>query len=437
MEQTWLAASRSDGEPPRPEPSPPARCERASRQSRRSDSLLLLKVSDYGCRGLTGPEFPEDGVDPDEFGNFIRLCRLDLFSGKDKASGGSFGLGKAVYWRFSRLQTVLFNSCLYEADAVDGQPEPPLRREPGRHAHRRRQWVTRAVATSASPMPRETSRRSGRTTKRSDALQVARDDTGPAPRPSWSASTTPTRPSAGSTAAPGLIEMAKELQAGVEEYSGRCWRGTGSRSEFESSTTASHARRRRQPRSHVHRAGPGAAGGSTRGDSGRDPRRALLGRRPRRPDQRSPSDRTVRTTTSRSCITAKLVVTLSDDQQDSLENRVCLSEVPRWWSRPFTGRSRAGRSTRSCWPAPRSIRTSPSKDELRADDFLRFAEPPAHDRWIPGSGRYQASQANLTARYVAPWIPNLKAIETSVLDALFELFGDPPVARARRVRRPS
>ena len=78
-----------------------------------SDALLLLKVSDYGCRGLTGPEFPEDGVDPDEYGNFIRLCRLDLFSGKDKAAGGSFGLGKAVYWRFSRLQTVLFNSCLH------------------------------------------------------------------------------------------------------------------------------------------------------------------------------------------------------------------------------------------------------------------------------------------------------------------------------------
>src|SRR4051812_41273650 len=78
-----------------------------------ADSLLLLQVSDYGCRGLNGPEFPEDGVDPDDFGNFIRLCRLDLFSGKDKASGGSFGLGKAVYWRFSRLQTVLFNSCLF------------------------------------------------------------------------------------------------------------------------------------------------------------------------------------------------------------------------------------------------------------------------------------------------------------------------------------
>ncbi len=73
-----------------------------------------------------GPEFPEDGVDPDDFGNFIRLCRLDLFSGKDKASGGSFGLGKAVYWRFSRLQTVLFNSCLYYGDAVDEQNQNRL-----------------------------------------------------------------------------------------------------------------------------------------------------------------------------------------------------------------------------------------------------------------------------------------------------------------------
>ena len=86
-----------------------------------NDSILLLKISDYGCSGLTGPEFPENDVDEDRFGNFIKLCRLDLFSGKDEAAGGSFGLGKAVYWRFSRLQTVLFNSVLNTDDAVDGQ----------------------------------------------------------------------------------------------------------------------------------------------------------------------------------------------------------------------------------------------------------------------------------------------------------------------------
>ena len=71
---------------------------------------------------------------------------------------------------------------------------------------------------------------------------------------------------------------------------------------------------------------------------------------------------------------------------------------------------------------------TPSVEAFRADDFLRFAEPPAHDRWIPRSGRNQTSQANLTAHYRAPWIPNLRAIETTILDRLSELFGAPPVS---------
>ncbi|WP_418606669.1 hypothetical protein [Georgenia sp. SUBG003] len=86
---------------------------------RQASSLVLLRISDYGCRGLTGDEFA-DG-DESTFGNFVKLCRLDLYSGKSAASGGSFGLGKAVYWRFSRMQTVLFNSTVRPEDAVDGQ----------------------------------------------------------------------------------------------------------------------------------------------------------------------------------------------------------------------------------------------------------------------------------------------------------------------------
>jgi len=85
----------------------------------RSPALVLLRIADHGCRGLAGPEFADD--DPDTFGDFVKLCRLDLFSGKDAAAGGSFGLGKAVYWRFSRLQTVLFNSTVQPADGSNGR----------------------------------------------------------------------------------------------------------------------------------------------------------------------------------------------------------------------------------------------------------------------------------------------------------------------------
>ena len=82
-------------------------------------SLVLLRIADYGARGLTGPEFAEG--DTADYGNFIKLCRLDLFSGKDRAAGGSFGLGKAVSWRFSRLRTVLFNSTIRPEEAVGGR----------------------------------------------------------------------------------------------------------------------------------------------------------------------------------------------------------------------------------------------------------------------------------------------------------------------------
>ena len=46
----------------------------------------------------------------------------------------------------------------------------------------------------------------------------------------------------------------------------------------------------------------------------------------------------------------------------------------------------------------------------------------------PGLDGAQTSQANLTAHYRAPWIPNLRAIETTILDRLSELFGAPPVS---------
>jgi hypothetical protein len=123
---------------------------------------------------------------------------------------------------------------------------------------------------------------------------------------------------------------------------------------------------------------------------------------------------------------AKLVITSSDAEKDSLENSVCLIRRPEMVVQNIE-RTFDGQTYHGFLLAGASIRPDdPSQEELRADDFLRFAEPPAHDRWIPGVGRYQASQANLTARYMAPWVPNLKNIEKSIYDALFELFGTPP-----------
>ena len=126
--------------------------------------------------------------------------------------------------------------------------------------------------------------------------------------------------------------------------------------------------------------------------------------------------------------TAKLVVTLSDDQPDSLENKVCLFRKPEMVVRTID-KVFEGRTYHAFLLAGGAIRPdNPSLEETRADDFLRFAEPPAHDQWIPRSGRNKTSQANLTAHYRAPWVPNLRNIEKAVVDQLFALFGAPPVA---------
>jgi len=66
------------------------------------DSLAGLWIEDLGTTGLVGEERGS--------GNFSALCRDRLFSEKQSLSGGSFGLGKAVLWRFSHLSTVAFYS---------------------------------------------------------------------------------------------------------------------------------------------------------------------------------------------------------------------------------------------------------------------------------------------------------------------------------------
>jgi RNA polymerase primary sigma factor len=71
-----------------------------------SEELLLLVIEDRGTIGLTGPE---RGT-----GHFTALCRNNLDSSKDGTKGGAFGLGKAVLWCAARVSTVMFGSHLSE-----------------------------------------------------------------------------------------------------------------------------------------------------------------------------------------------------------------------------------------------------------------------------------------------------------------------------------
>ncbi|MFF3561190.1 helix-turn-helix domain-containing protein [Streptomyces sp. NPDC002574] len=69
------------------------------------DRLVLLRVDDYNCTGLTGGDYDN--------GLFAAVVRRQLDSHKkDAGAGGSYGLGKATLWATSRLGLVLINSTL-------------------------------------------------------------------------------------------------------------------------------------------------------------------------------------------------------------------------------------------------------------------------------------------------------------------------------------
>jgi transcriptional regulator with XRE-family HTH domain len=76
------------------------------REMRETDTLLLLRVDDYNCTGLTGPDYGDDS-------KFAAVLRDQLNSHKGSGvAGGSYGLGKITLWATSRVGLVLVNSTL-------------------------------------------------------------------------------------------------------------------------------------------------------------------------------------------------------------------------------------------------------------------------------------------------------------------------------------
>ncbi|WP_139224384.1 hypothetical protein [Cellulomonas marina] len=388
---------------------------------RLADALVLLRVSDHGARGLHGPEFAVG--DEDLFGNFVKLCRLDLFSGKDKAAGGSFGLGKAVYWRFSRVQTVLFNSTVRPEDASDGQFRSRLFGVQQGVVHHLDGTSYQGRGYFGVAEGDENVRSVWGDHDLARRLHVSRPDDRPGTTALAVGFYDPDNPRTvyGRNALSGL---AKELRQGIEE-----------------SFWPLLARRRMTVRIDVEENGIRTEStvvdpsdtfteltrALRRYDAGEvaetldDPEAVIV-----RDVQVEVSARRAPDDHPRFIHTAKLVVTMSDEQPDTLENRVCLFRRPEMIvetiDKTFEGRTYHAFLLAGSAVAP----DAPTEEMVRADDFLRFSEPPAHDRWIPGTGRKQASQANLTARYVAPWLPNLKAIERGVLEQLTQVFGTPP-----------
>jgi hypothetical protein len=338
------------------------------------DSLVLLRVADYGCRGLTGPEFPEDGVPSSEYGNFIKLCRLDLFSGKDEASGGSFGLGKAVYWRFSRLQTVLFNSVLSEDDAVAG-----LRRNRLFGVNQGVVHTTDGVGYQGrgyfgDPVDDDGVASMWEDERLAHKLYLDRRD----PRPGTSALLLgfydPDRPDLGGGE---LADLARELREGIEENFWPLLARGGMRVRIE----IEDGPRREEIHVDPEETYTELVRALRRFDEGDidevldEPYSVVVRDVPIEISRRRTGTRHNRFTH-----TAKLVVTASDKQRDSLENKVCLFRRPEMVVQTID-RAFESQTYHAFLVAGAAIHPdSPPTEDIHADDFLRFSEPPAHDR---------------------------------------------------------
>jgi hypothetical protein len=389
-----------------------------------SQPLLLLRIADYGCVGLTGPEFPKHNMAETEFGNFIKLCRLDLFSGKDQAAGGSFGLGKAVYWRFSRVQTVLFNSTVAPDAGVDGKHRNRLLgvNQGVVHTLGNVGYVGRGFFGEGADDSLVRSAWDGQALV--DQLCLTRKDERTGTSALIVGFYDPDRPDLGSSDLNDVTgTLVHELEVAIETH-------------FWPLLT----RKRLKVRIEVEDNGVRVA------ESVVDPRNSYpelvtaltkfdaddvsstltdLGQIVVKDISVEVAKRKDEVPHERFIHDAKLVVTLSDDEKDSLENRVVLFRRSEMLVETLD-KTFEGMTYHAFLVAGGAINPGNSTQaELLADDFLRFAEPPAHDRWIPG-GRAQASQANLTARYTPPWVPNLTKIRDEILKALESIFEPAP-----------
>lgn len=386
------------------------------RAAEAADELVLLRVEDRGCEGLTGPEFAENDLPEAAYGNFIKLCRLDLFSGKSQAAGGSFGLGKAVYWRFSRFQTVLFASTLRPEDAVDGKHRNRLfgvnqgtvhQRGGVRYESRGHFGVDQDGDTASVWADDETMA----------ALHLQRDTDRPGMTALIPGFYDPDRPAASSQ------ELVDGLGASIEESFWPLIARGGMRFVIEernaegvvrSSTTVDPAKRFPHLVTALQRFDAGTVDEHLDQPGDVVVRDVPVAVPARKTHPKHPAFEHQ----------AKLVITLSEARDDVLDDCVGLFRRPGMVVQTVEERIpgityqaflAAGAAAAHQATAPTS---DPSHD--RADDYFRFAEPPAHDLWIP-TGR--SPQTSLGSNYRPPFLPPLRRLRGDLVRLLREEFG--------------
>lgn len=374
--------------------------------------LRLLRIADYGCHGLTGREFGP--TQAGEQANFVNLCRRDLFSEKDEGKGGSWGLGKSVYWHFSSISMALFHSVPSQR-CVEAQG--------------RRSRLFGVVHGSAHALGGERYLGRAYLGVQSDgehvsvwddhdaavALRLTREDDSPGTSILVVGFHDP---SGGETDVGELISsvqssfrrsfwpaMARETAEFMVEYieddklpESHSLDATDTYPELSLATQSFYA------------------GGVS--DSLREPYDFVI----RDIDIEVPARKAPGSGHQAFVHTAKLVVVKSDDQKDDLENQVCLVRKPGMVveaiqkSYPGVTYHAVLLAGEAAWRAGATV---PEEDRL-ADMFLRAAEPPSHDRWIPRANSKSPTQ--LSSSYIAPWVANLQEIQRRVNAELDELF---------------
>jgi hypothetical protein len=373
------------------------------------DHIVLLQISDHGAAGLDGPEFLNDSPESG-YGNFIKLVRSDLFSGKKTASGGSFGLGKAVYWRFSRLQTALFLS-------NPAQPSQYFMRTIGvnqgtTHWLGEKLFDARGYFGVYDPKAKKI-RSTGIDPGTAEALCLTRLGASSGTTAMIVGFYDPDQPDA------DVETLRSDLEKGIDES---FW-PLLARDRVDISVAVDDD----PPRSVLAEARfPELSNALRRFDAGAvDERLGAAGSVVSRPIKIAVPRRRTEPAHDAFEHTAQLVVTRSDNDSDPLEDSVCFFRRSEMVVQTVR-RQIPGVKYHAFLIAGDALRTGDAQENHLADDFLRFAEPPAHDLWIPTS---KSPQTSLGLHYVAPYLPSLHAIGAAVTEALDDIFGvEPPPA---------
>ena len=373
--------------------------------------LILLRIDDYGACGLTGPEFADE--DMDSYGTFIKLLRTDLFSDKDAGAGASYGLGKSAYWAYSRIRTTIFSS------APTGW-SPGLRRVLGvnqglSHSLEGTLFDGRGFFGIGADGGMIKSEQTDDASLRDLMLDRDSDETGTSALVIGFHD--PQNPEA------TIDDLADGLRAGIEQ---NFWplitRGrveiTVTKIDGDVVTPVSVDPRRTY--GDLCRALQLLDGGGENlvlaapGDVIVRPLTIRVPRRISNPTHPSFEHE------------AKLVITYSDEVADDLENTISLFRRPEMIVEVLR-KQYPGRVYHAFLVAGAAVRPNDlDANDESADDFLRFAEPPSHNHWIPTSNQSSVSRENLRNNYRNPFIRNLEDIKKSIFKELDDIFNAPP-----------